>query len=108
MPSNPKILGQSAPAAATLVTLYICPTTGAVSSSLVMCNTGAVTAAVNVSAVSDNSPDAPSQAIYRQLPVAAGDTFISTIGMALATGGRITVSSSTASVAFTLFGAEVS
>jgi hypothetical protein len=107
MPTSPKILGQSAPAAATVTTLYTCGSTGgAVVSSLTICNTGSVSLKVNVSAVSDASPDAPSQAIYFGLVVAPNDTFVSTIGMALATNGRITVSTTIATASFTLFGTE--
>jgi hypothetical protein len=107
MPTSPKILGQSAPAAATVTTLYTCGSTGgAVVSSLTICNTGTTGLAVNVSAVSDASADAPSQAVYRNLVVAPSDTFVSTIGMALATGGRITVSTTLPTASFTLFGTE--
>lgn len=107
MPSVPKVLGQSAPAAASQVDLYTVPTlSSAVSSSLTACNTNTVGTQVTVRVSRGGAVDDPSQSVYNMVSVVPNETFTATIGMTLSAGDKVRVTSSQSGCAFTLFGTE--
>ena len=104
-----KVLGQSFPSAATLTTLYTVPAlTSTTASSITVCNQSSTTAdsfriSIQVAAAADTSK----QYIYYNLPLAANDTFIATIGATLATTDVVKCYSSGGLSSFNLFGVEV-
>ena len=107
MPATYKVLGQSIPVAVTLTTLYTVPAAAyAVTSTLVICNTG-LTAVVRVAVRPAGAAIATQHYIAYNLPVSQNDTVFLTLGMTLATTDVVSVYSSTATVAFSLFGSEV-
>ena len=102
-----KVLGQSAPVAATPTDLYTVPALKyAVASSIVVCNRSAVATSFRISvavagAVVDNK-----QYLYYDIPIPANDTFIATIGITLATTDVVRVYATLATLSFNLFGTE--
>lgn len=107
-----KVLGQSNPAATTETQLYLVPTaTSTVVSSLVICNETASAATYRIAVVKSGgsvSPAAASNWIVYGATVAASDSSILTVGLTLATGDQIRVYASTANLAFSAFGSEIS
>lgn len=102
-----KVLGQSAPVAATPTTLYPAPAgTSVVVSTLVACNRGTTDAAVRVAVRPEAAALADAHYIYFDALVPARDTLASTIGMTLAATDVVTVQSDSGDVSFTLFGEE--
>ena len=106
MAETQKVLGQSAPLAATLTALY---TAGAkaVASSLVICNRGPAGINARVSVAVSGAADDSKQYLYYDLPVPANDTFIATIGVTLGVGDVVRVYSDLATASFNLFGVEI-
>lgn len=101
-----KVLGQLQPAAATLLALYTVPAaTSAVCSALKACNQGAATV-IRVSIAKAGAADATLQYVYRDLPIAANDTFSATEGWTLATTDVVRCYSLSGNVSFNLFGVE--
>lgn len=109
MASTPKVLGQST-TPPTAGVLYTVPTTalGAVTSTLLLCNTGTVSCYVTVRVAVGGAVDSPTQTVYDQVEVTPHDTFAATIGMTLTVGDVVRVFGTTALVNATLFGTEVS
>jgi len=108
MANTYKVLGQLAPAAQTLSTLYQVPSaTSAVCSTLVIANTGtaATTARVAVRPAGA-SIDVKHYIIYDVL-VASGDSTFLTLGISLATTDIVSVYANLATLSFSLFGTEV-
>ena len=108
MASIYKILGQAAPAAETLTTLYTVPaSTSAVCSTLSVCNRGVSTqirvAVRPAGAVIDNA-----HYIAYDVPVNQYESVFLTLGVTLATTDVISVYTTTADVSFGLFGTEIS
>lgn len=109
MNSSLKILGQIAPAASTLTTLYSCSATNGVSvSSISICNTTASEITIRVSVANANEADSLKQYLYYDLNIQAKDTFMATIGLSLSKNDVVRVWASTTSVAFQIFGVEIS
>ena len=107
------VLGQSNPAANFATPLYTCNADtfaplGATVSSLTICNMDTVSALCNVSIAIAGAFDGPAQYLYYQLNVDPGNTFIATLGITLAATDVVRVFSTSASVSFQLFGAELS
>lgn len=110
-----KILGQVATAtvgATTESTLYTVPSaTSAVVSSLVITNQAASSAtyriAVQPSADAGSSATAKHWIVYGAT-VAASDTTVLTVGLTLATGDRIRIYGSSATLSFSAYGSEIS
>jgi hypothetical protein len=101
-----KIIGQSAPSATTEATLYTVPDSkGAVISSLTVCNRGAA-ATFRVSVSYGGNATANTDYIYYDLPIAANETFIATIGVTVSNTDKIRVYASTANLTFQAYGAE--
>jgi hypothetical protein len=109
MADIPKILGQASPAAATPTTLYTAPggaTT--VISSVSICNRNAVGVTFRLSIAAGAAADDPKQYLYYDLPLAAKDTFVATIGITVGQTDAVRCYADTTDVAFSLFGIEAS
>ena len=103
-----KVLGQSAPSAATLTTLYTVPSsTEAVGSSIVVCNRSATSTEFRVAVRPAGASIADQHYLYYDIIIPGNETFIATIGMTLATTDVVSVYATLATVSFTLFGQEV-
>lgn len=108
MASTYKVLGQSAPAATTLTTLYTVPTaTSAVCSTLAICNRG-VSTLVRVAVRPAGAAIADQHYVVYDVTVAQYESAFLTLGLSLATTDVVSVYASTADVSFSLFGSEVS
>jgi len=107
MTNTYKVLGQSNPAATTLTTLYTVPaSTSAVASTIAIANLG-VSTTVRVAvrpggATIDNKHYLAYDVLLNQY-----DTVSLSIGMTLAATDVVSVYAGTATVAFNLFGAEI-
>lgn len=105
-----KILGQSAPAATTVTTLYTVPSAKeAVVSSISIANLAASDATFRI--ILQPSADVSATILDKQyfakdITVGASDTTVITVGITLATGDAIKVYGSTATIAFQAFGSE--
>lgn len=109
MPTNYKILGQIATAAATSTTLYTVPTsTQTVVSSVVVTNRDSAAATYRISAASAGAALANSQYIAYDVTVGGNDSTIITIGATLNASDIIRVYASTANLNFIAFGSEIS
>ncbi len=109
MANNLKILGQLAPAATTLGTLYTAPGTATTSvSSLVVCNRGGVATTFRVSSAILGSADGTSQYLYYDVNIPANDTFVSTLGITLGTTDQLRCYAGNGSLSFSAYGVEVS
>ena len=107
MATTLKVLGQLVPASGTLSTLYTVPgATSVTVSSVTICNQGAATV-VRLSFAVVGAADDPKQYVYYDLPVAANDTFVATIGATLAAAGVVRCQSANGLVSFNAFGIEV-
>lgn len=111
MATTYKVLGQLAPAATTESTLYTVPAaTSAVSSSIVICNQAAAPATFRIAVVKSGGATVPAAAlswIVYGTTVAANDSTILTMGLTLATGDKVQVYSSSATLSFQIFGSEL-
>ena len=107
MTTTYKVLGQSNPAATTLTTLYAVPaSTSAIASTIVIANLG-VSTTVRVAvrpggAAIDNKHYLVHDGLLNQY-----DTISISIGMTLSATDVVSVYAGTATVAFNLFGAEI-
>lgn len=102
-----KVLGQSAPSAATNTTLYTVPSaTSAVCSTLVICNRASSTN-VRVAVRPAGATLADQHYIVYDAPVGANDSVFLTLGITLATTDVVTVYTNKAGVSFSLFGSEI-
>jgi hypothetical protein len=109
MPTAYKVLGQVAPAATTLTTLYTVPAaTSAVASSIVICNQAATSATYRIAVRPAGASISAQHYIVYGATVGASDSVILTIGTTLATTDVVTVFASSATLSFSLFGSEIS
>lgn len=107
MPNTYKVLGQSNPAAATLTTLYTVPSaTQAVCSTLSIANLG-VSCLYRIAVRPAGATIANQHYLVFDSWVNANDTVLLTLGISLAATDVVSVQASTATVAFSLFGSEV-
>jgi hypothetical protein len=107
-----KVLGQSNPSATTETTLYTAAgTVGNVVSTIVICNQAATAATYRIAVVKSGGATAPSGAatfIVYGATVNASDTTALTLGITMATGDKIQVYASSATLSFSAFGSELS
>lgn len=106
-----KVLGQQAPAATTASVLYTVPAnTQAVISTLSICNRDDADATfrVIVQKAAEQTSLLAKQYFAYDTKVFKNDTTSITVGMTLATGDRIQVYGSTATLTFQAFGSEMS
>ena len=107
MATTRKVLGQSAPAAATNTNLYTVPAaTSTVCSTLVVANRGADAATFRVAVRPGGATLANQHYLYYDVALSPGDSFAATIGVTLAATDVVTVYASTADLSFSLFGEE--
>lgn len=108
MPAAYKVLGQSNPGATTAATLYTVPaSTSSVVSSLTIANIGTALATVRVAVRPAGATLANQHYIAYDVSVSGNDSLVLTLGLSLATTDVVTVYASTANVAFSLFGSEI-
>jgi hypothetical protein len=107
MPTAYKVLGQSAPAANTLTTLYTVPSsTTTVCSTLAIANRGTSTF-FRIAIRPAGASIANSHYIAFDTVISQYDSIFLTLGISLATTDVVSVQAATADVSFSLFGAEV-
>ena len=103
-----KILGQVNPTSTSLTTLYTVPATReAFVSTLSICNFGATTANVTVAVRQDGAAIDPKQHLLYNRPIVPADSLFLTLGLSVDQSDVISVSSTTSSIAFGLFGSEI-
>lgn len=108
MPSEYKVLGQSAPAATTNTDLYTVPAgRSSVCSTLTICNRGASTT-FRVAVRPAGAAIANQHYIIYDNYVNQYDTVMLTLGITLATTDVVTVYAGTNTLSFSLFGTEIS
>ena len=108
MASIYKVLGQVAPAATTLTSLYTVPAlTSAVCSTLSICNRG-VSTQIRVAVRPAGAAIDNKHYIAYDVPVNQYESVFLTLGVTLATTDIVSVYAGTADVSFGLFGTEVS
>ena len=107
MATTYKVLGQSAPSAATDTALYTVPSaTSAVVSTLSICNRG-VSTTFRVAVRPAGATLANQHYIVYDNIVSAGDAVFLTLGITLAATDVVTVRAGTADMSFSLFGSEI-
>ena len=107
MPLVLKNLGQSAPGAATLTTLYTVPAaTAVVISSITVCNRSATATAFRVAIRPAGAAIADQMYLYYDVPIGGNDTFIATIGVSMATTDILSVYNTLATLSFQAYGQE--
>lgn len=103
-----KVLGQVAPTAATLTTLYTVPaSTSTVVSSITVCNQSAVATTYRISIQVAAAADNVKQYIAYDAPLAGNETKTYTLGITLATTDVLKCYATLATVTFNAFGAEI-
>lgn len=108
MATTYKVLGQSAPSATTLTTLYTVPSaTTAVISSIVICNRDASSATYRIAVRPDGAAIANSQYIAYDVTVGASDSTVLTLGITMDATDVLSVYGSTANLTFSAFGSEI-
>lgn len=107
MATTIKVLGQSAPAAATATTLYTVPAaTSTVCSSLTVANRAATASTFRVAVRPAGATLANQHYVCYGVTVPGGDSFAATLGLTLAATDVVTVWASSADLSFGLFGEE--
>lgn len=92
------------PSAATLTTLYTCPSaTQAAVSSIVVCNQSSVATTFRVALLPLGATNGDAEYLYYDVPIAGNDTFIFTIGVTMIATDVIKVYSTLATVSFNIF-----
>ena len=109
MPTTYKVLGQSAPSATTLTSLYTVPSaTTAVISSIVIANRDSSSATYRIAVRPDGTAIANSQYIAYDVTVGASDSTVLTLGITMDATDVLSVYASTANLTFSAFGSEIS
>ena len=109
MPSIYKVLGQSNPSATTATTLYTVPaSTSTIVSTISVANLTGTGATFRIAIRPSGATLANQHYLAYDVTVAASDTTVMTLGMTLATTDVITIYASTANLAFSAFGSELS
>ena len=108
MPTNYKVLGQSAPAATTATTLYTAPAlTQAVVSTLVVANRAASNATYRIAVRPAGASLADQHYIAYDVQVGASDSTTITLGITLNAADVVTIYASNTNLTFNLFGSEI-
>lgn len=109
MPTLYKVLGQSAPAATTLTTLYTTPAlTDTIVSTINVANLGSVQDTIRIAIRPAGAAIANQHYIAFGVPLAAGAVLQLTSGFTLDTTDVISVYSTTGTSAFSAYGSEIS
>ena len=102
-----KVLGQSAPGAASLTTLYTVPAlTSVVGSSITICNRSATPTAFRIAIRPAGAAISNEHYIAFDVPIGANESLAYTLGFTLATTDVVSVYNTLATVSFSLFGVE--
>lgn len=102
-----KVLGQSAPSATTLTTIYTVPAaTSAVCSSIIVCNRSNYTK-FRIAVRPLGAAEESKHYIAYDCPIDQNDTKTFTIGITLAATDKVDVWNESAYLSFSLFGCEV-
>jgi hypothetical protein len=109
MPTTYKVLGQSAPSAATATTLYTCPSlTQTIISTINVVNTAASAAdIIRIAVRPDGATLANQHYIVYGVSLSAGATFTYTGGITIDAADVITVYSTNGTSSFNAFGSEI-
>lgn len=108
MPTAYKVLGQSAPAATTLTTLYTVPSlTQTVVSTITICNQASSAATYRIAVRPAGAAIANQHYVVYGATVGASDTTALTLGITLNATDVISVFASTATLSFSAFGSEI-
>ena len=104
-----RVLGQSAPLAVTETDLYTVPAaTSTLCNSITVCNRGTSIAYFRVTISVGGGVTSNADYLYYDVPLAANDTFIATIGLTMTASDVMRVYASTADLSFQLYGIEIS
>lgn len=101
-----KVLGQSAPLAATLTTLYTAAGE-AICSSIIVCNRSATATQFRVAVRPAGAGISNEHYIYYDVSIPGNDTFIATVGITLEATDVISVYNTLATLSFSLYGSEI-
>lgn len=108
MPTNYKVLGQSAPSATTDTTLYTVPaSTQAVISTVSVCNRGTAAATFRIAVRPDGATIANQHYVAFDVAIDGNATIPWTIGITLGDTDVLTVRASSANLSFSAFGSEI-
>jgi len=108
MPTVYKVLGQSAPAATTLTTLYTVPSsTEAVISTVVVCNRSASNRTFRLAVRPNGATVANEHYIAYDVTVGASDSTTLTLGITMDAADVLSVYASTTDLSFSAFGSEI-
>lgn len=103
-----KILGQSAPAAATLTTAYtVAASTEAILSTVTVCNRSATATAFRIAVRPTGASIADEHYQAYDQDIAGNETIILTLGFGLATTDIVSVYNTLATLSFTVGGMEI-
>jgi hypothetical protein len=108
MATTLKILGQSAPSAATYTNAYTVPAlTSTVISSITVCNRSSTPTSFRIM-VGTTAASQPvnAEALYYDLAIPGNDTFVFTGGLTLETGKIVVVYNTLATLSFSIYGQE--
>lgn len=109
MTTTYKVLGQIAPTANTLTTIYTVPSaTSTVVSTVTVCNQSNVAATFRLAVQPANASIASKHYVNYDTALPGNDTIALTIGMTLATTDVISANASTSTISFSAFGSEIS
>ena len=109
MPTTYKVLGQVAPSATTLTSLYTVPaSTSTVVSTITIANLANASGTFRVAVRPAGESIANKHYIAYDITIAALDTLTLTLGVTLATTDVISVYASSATIAFAAYGSEIS
>lgn len=109
MPTNYKVLGQSAPSATTNTDIYTVPaSTQTVVSTIAVCNRGATSATYRIAIRVAGSALSNEEYIAFDTAITANNSTMITIGVTLNATDVVTVYASNANLSFSLFGSEIS
>lgn len=109
MPTNYKVLGQSAPSATTDTTLYTVPSaTETIISTIVIANRAASAGTYRIAIRPNGTTLANSHYVAFDVAIAANDSTALTLGITIDASDVVTVRASSADMTFTAFGSEIS
>ena len=101
-----RVLGQLAPAANTQTVLYTVGVTSTIVSSIIICNTNSATATFSISIGVNGASITQKSYLYSGVSINGNSTIAEVLGLTLASGDVVWVTSSNANLSFNLFGQE--
>lgn len=103
-----KVLGQSAPAAATLTNLYTVPSaTYAIINSVVICNTGSSATTFRVAVAPNGASDTLAHYVAREVQINGNSTTELALGITMDASDILRVYSTSGTLSFNAFGVEI-